>query len=209
MGAFKRENTARGAWITSRVFLTALRMAARLMMAQNAATQASAVSSMASSLAEARNEVIRASDGAARDEDDGCIGRARILSWWGNRAHDLWTVCSRVDEAERHNCVYVSIIAKTTHDGVGRRRTCITTMWHGHNRLGFSKMTRQNNREPPRGQLLDFYCIHRVQVEKTLVFQRKAGTRWTRCKRVTYRGFVSLENGGISTKSRYWTRWTR
>ena len=84
MGAFKRENTARGAWIISRVFLTALRMAARLMMAQNAATQASAVSSMASSLAEARNEVIRASDGAARDEDDGCIGRARILSWWGN-----------------------------------------------------------------------------------------------------------------------------
>ena len=73
IGAFKRENTACGAWITSRVFLTALRMAARLMMAQNAATQASAVSSMASSLAEARNEVIRASDGAARDKDDGCM----------------------------------------------------------------------------------------------------------------------------------------
>ena len=110
MGAFRRENTARGAWITSRVFLTALRMAARLMMAQNAATQASAVSSMASSLAEARNEVIRASDGAARDEDDGCIGRARILSWWGNSARfvDGLQSCRRSRTTQLCVCIHHS-----------------------------------------------------------------------------------------------------
>lgn len=92
IGAFRRENTVRGAWITSWVFLMALRIAARLMMAQNAATQASAVSSMASSLAEARNEVTRASDGAARDNDDDCMSGARILS----RSDDETSILGRL-----------------------------------------------------------------------------------------------------------------
>ena len=68
-------------------------------MAQNAATQASAVSSIASSLAEARNEVIRASDGAARDEDDGCMMRMWILSRSDDETSILGRLATRLNES--------------------------------------------------------------------------------------------------------------